>query len=200
MTSACAAKCIQHNDHGTHSGARCTRRSRWGSFDRRYTLGYTDPKTVLRTGGVMTELPETAVESGRPDPYAEESREVPHEVVPMPTDGWRVLGFGAHDHVARGVQDRLRQAGLRATALAVTDDAKGDSHLAEALAADSYDAVAIGAFLSGQDPSTPATAESTAWFNRVLNLVHAGAPRARIVLVRGPQNAVDDINRVLADS
>jgi hypothetical protein len=66
------------------------------------------------------------------------------------------------------------------------------------LAADSYDAVAIGGYLSGQDPASPATAESAVWFNRVLNLVHAGAPQARIVLVRGPQNAVTDIERVLA--
>jgi hypothetical protein len=118
----------------------------------------------------------------------------------MPATGWRVLGFGAHEHVARGVQDRLRQAGLRATALAVTDDPGGDARLAEALTADSYDAVAIGGFLSGQDPASPATAESTLWFNRVLNLVHAGAPRARLVLVRGPQNAVADIDRVLGAS
>jgi hypothetical protein len=148
----------------------------------------------------VTELPKTAVEGGRLDPYAAEPAAVSDEVVPMPPEGWRVLGFGAHEHVARGVQDRLRQAGLRATALAVTDDAVGDARLAEALAADTYDAIAIGGFLSGQDPSSPATAESTLWFNRVLNLVHAGAPQARIVLVRGPQNAVADIERVLAPS
>lgn len=118
----------------------------------------------------------------------------------MPTQGWRVLGFGAHEHVARGVQNRLRQAGLRATALSVTDDTDGDARLADALAADSYDAVAIGGFLSGQDPVSPATAESTLWFNRVLNLVHAKAPQARIVLVRGPQNAVADIDRILNES
>ena len=115
----------------------------------------------------------------------------------MPAEGWRVLGFGAHEHVARGVQDRLRQAGLRATALAVADNATGDALLAEALAADTYDAVAIGGFLSGQDPASPPTPASTLWFNRVLNLVHERAPQAQIVLVRGPQNAVADIERVL---
>jgi hypothetical protein len=137
---------------------------------------------------------------GRADPYADAGDEVPGDEVPMPPEGFRVLGFGAHEQVARGVQDRLRQAGVRATALAVTDDAAGDARLADALAADSYDAVAIGAFLSGQDPATPATAESTQWFNRVLNLVHAGAPQARIVLVRAPQTAVADIKRILAAS
>ena len=148
----------------------------------------------------MTQRPSPAAEGGRPDPYAGGSDPAPGEEVPMPAQGWRVLGFGAHDHVARGVQDRLRQAGLRATALAVTDEAAGDARLAAALAADSYDAVAIGGFLSGQDPASPATPESTLWFNRVLNLVHVGAPESRIVLVRGPQNALADIDRVLTVS
>jgi hypothetical protein len=88
---------------------------------------------------------------------------------------------------------------LRATALAVTDDQAGDARLAEALQGDSYDAVAIGGFLSGQDPACPATEATTLWFNRVLNIVHAEAPAARLVLVRGPQNAVADIERVLAE-
>jgi hypothetical protein len=146
----------------------------------------------------MTELRATAGDGDRPDPYATGPATLPAEPVPMPVEGWRVLGFGAHEHVARAVQDRLRQAGLRATALAVADDPASDARLVEALAADSYDAVAIGGYLSGQDPASPATAESAVWFNRVLNLVHAGAPQARIVLVRGPRNAVTDIERVLA--
>lgn len=135
--------------------------------------------------------------STRPDPYAVAPAVPAGEPVPMPTTGWRILGFGAHEHIARGVQDRLRQAGLRATVLAVQDDADSDQRLADTLADDSYDAVAIGGFLSGQDPASPATAESAIWFNRVLNLVHTGAPQAKIVLVLGPQNALADIQRVL---
>ena len=65
---------------------------------------------------------------------------------------------------------------------------------------DVYDAVTFGAFLTAQDPSATATEESTRWFNRVLNLVHQVAPMARIVLVRGPEHALADIRRVLAES
>jgi hypothetical protein len=43
----------------------------------------------------------------------------------------------------------------------------------------------------------PATEETTFWFNRVLNIVHANAPRSKIVLVRGPEDLVPAIERVL---
>jgi hypothetical protein len=137
--------------------------------------------------------------AARVDPYAADPGGAAGEPVPMPADGPRVLGFGAHAHVAAAVQDRLRTMGMRATAIAIADDAESDAQLIEALAADAYDAIAIGGFLSGQDPQSPATAESTVWFNRVLNIVHRDAPGSRIVLVRGPANAAADIGRVLAE-
>ncbi len=43
----------------------------------------------------------------------------------------------------------------------------------------------------------PATEETTAWFNRVLNIVHANAPRSKIILVRGPEDVVAPIEREL---
>jgi hypothetical protein len=115
----------------------------------------------------------------------------------MPESGWRILGFGAHPNVARTVQDNLRRAGVRATAIGVADDADSDQRLRAALAEDTYDAVAIGGFLNGQDPIAPPTEQTSLWFNRVLNLVHDGAPTARIVLVRGPADAIPAITRVL---
>jgi hypothetical protein len=136
--------------------------------------------------------------SSRPDPHANTAPPA-GDPVPMPESGSRILGFGAHEHIARGVQDRLRLAGYRATAIAVSDDAASDARLTDALTDDTYDAVAIGGFISGQDPASPATAESAVWFNRVLNLVHIGAPTAKIILVRGPHNALTDIGRVLAN-
>ena len=52
-----------------------------------------------------------------------------------------------------------------------------------------YDGVAIGGYINGQDAvNFPATVETTAWFNRVLNIVHASAPSAKIILVRGPED------------
>jgi hypothetical protein len=61
-----------------------------------------------------------------------------------------------------------------------------------------YDGVAVGAYINGQDAvDFPATAETTAWFNRVLNIVHANAPSAKIILARGPEDVVPAIERVL---
>jgi hypothetical protein len=80
----------------------------------------------------------------------------------------------------------------------VTDDRTGDQRLRDALRADTYDAVNLGAGLSGQPPPKyGATAESTVWFNRLLNIVHAEAPTAKIVLARGPEDVMPAIEREL---
>jgi hypothetical protein len=134
----------------------------------------------------------------RADPHAVNATQVRDEEVPMPADGPRVLGFGAHEQVAATVQNRLRTSGMRATAIALADDTPSDDRLIAALTGDNYDIVAIGGFLSGQDPQTPATMESALWFNRILNIVHREAPTSLIALVRGPANAVGDIQRILS--
>jgi len=38
-----------------------------------------------------------------------------------------------------------------------------------------------------------------AWFNRVLNIIHAEAPTARMILVRDPGDLLPAISRVLGD-
>jgi hypothetical protein len=112
--------------------------------------------------------------------------------------GWRVLGFGKHPEIAAAVQEKLRSLGFRATGFALTDDPAGDARLEEELKRAEYDGVAIGGFINGQDAvNCPATPETTAWFNRVLNIVHAHAPRAKIVLVHAPEDALPAIERVL---
>ena len=55
----------------------------------------------------------------------------------------------------------------------------------------------IGSFISGQDPELPPTEQTTLWFNRILNIVHAHARAARIILVRNPADALPAIDRVL---
>jgi len=116
----------------------------------------------------------------------------------MPASGLRVLGVGVDEAIGVAAQDALRQAGLRATVITVTDDAAGDERLRAALLAETYDAVNIGAGLSGQaPPQYGATATSTMWFNRLLNIVHADAPTAKIVLVRGPADVLPAIEREL---
>jgi hypothetical protein len=93
--------------------------------------------------------------------------------------GWRVLGFGKHPEVAAAIQARLRDAGLAATNFALTDDEAGDARLIQELTAADYDGVVIGSFISGQDPDDPPTEQTTLWFNRILNIIHAHGPGTR---------------------
>jgi hypothetical protein len=112
--------------------------------------------------------------------------------------GWRILGFGKHPEIAAAVQGELRSLGFQATNFALTNDEPGDARLVAELKRAEYDGVAIGGYINGQDAvNFPATEETTVWFNRVLNIVHANAPRSKIVLVRGPEDLVPAIERVL---
>ncbi|MGO8705221.1 MAG: hypothetical protein ACLQVA_15530 [Candidatus Brocadiia bacterium] len=115
--------------------------------------------------------------------------------------GWRILGFGKHSEIAAAVEEKLRSLGFQATMFALTDDEAGDARLVAELKRAEYDGVAIGGYINGQDAvNFPATVETTAWFNRVLNIVHASAPSAKIILVRGPEDVVPAIERVLGKS
>ena len=112
--------------------------------------------------------------------------------------GWRILGFGKHPEIAAAVQEKLRSLGFQATNFVLTNDEAGDARLVAELKRGEYDAIAIGGYINGQDAvNFPATEETTVWFNRVLNIVHANAPRSKIILVRGPEDIVPAIERVL---
>ena len=111
---------------------------------------------------------------------------------------WRILGFGKHPEIAASVQEKLRSLGFEATTFVLTNDEAGDGRLVAELKRARYDGVAIGGYINGQDAvNFPATEETTAWFNRVLNIIHANAPRSKIILVRGPEDIVPAIERVL---
>ncbi len=115
--------------------------------------------------------------------------------------GWRILGFGKHPEIAAAIQEKLRSLGFQATNFVLTNDDAGDARLIEELKQGEYDGVAIGGYINGQDAvNFPATEETTAWFNRILNIVHAHAPSSKIILVRGPQDVVPAIERVLGKS
>jgi hypothetical protein len=112
--------------------------------------------------------------------------------------GWRILGFGKHPEIATAVQEKLCSLGFQATNFALTNDEAGDARLVAELKRVEYDGVAIGGYINGQDAvNFRATEETTFWFNRVLNIVHANAPRSKIILVRGPEDLVPAIERVL---
>ena len=112
--------------------------------------------------------------------------------------GWRILGFGKHPEIASAVQEKLRSLGFQATNFVLTNDEAGDARLVAELKRVEYDGVAIGGYINGQDAENfPATEATTVWFNRVLNIVHANAPKSKIILVRGPEDIVPAIERVL---
>ena len=80
----------------------------------------------------------------------------------------------------------------------LTNDEAGDARLVSELKRAGYDGVAIGGYINGQDAvNYPATEVTTVWFNRILNIIHANAPLAKIILVRGPEDALPAIERVL---
>ncbi len=116
---------------------------------------------------------------------------------PRPT-AWRILGFGKHAEIAAAVREKLRSLGFQATTFVLTNDETGDARLVAELKRADYDGVAIGGYINGQDAvNFPATEETTIWFNRVLNIIHMNAPRSKIILVRGPEDVVSAIERVL---
>ena len=115
--------------------------------------------------------------------------------------GRRILGFGKHPEIAAAVQKKLSSLGFQATIFVLTNDEAGDARLVAELKRAEYDGVAIGGYINGQDAAHfPATEETTVWFNRVLNIVHANAPSSKIILVRGPEDVVQAIERVLGKS
>jgi hypothetical protein len=115
---------------------------------------------------------------------------------PEPDSGARILGVGKRSENAVAMQDLLRRAGYRAHNFAITDDAEGDALLVAKLA-EGWDAVTIGSFINGQHAELPASAKTTAWFNRLLNLLGEHAPGTRVVLVRKPSAVVAAVESVL---
>jgi uncharacterized protein YbjT (DUF2867 family) len=115
--------------------------------------------------------------------------------------GRSILAFGKHPEIAAAAQQQLRSLGFQATVFALTNDEAGDARLVAELKRAEYDGVAIGAYINGQDPvNYPATEETAAWFNRVLNIVHVNAPNSKIILARAPEDIVPAIERVLGTS
>jgi len=114
--------------------------------------------------------------------------------------GWRVLGFGRDPEVSAAIQEGLRAQGIRARAFALTDDPDGDARLERELCEASYDGVAIGGFINGQNPDVRPAFGTTLWFNRVLNIIHSHAPQSKIILVREPADALPAIQRILGPS
>ena len=60
-----------------------------------------------------------------------------------------------------------------------------------------YRHVFLGGGLNGFDDDFPKEITTLHWFNRVVNLIHEHAPKAKVIFVSGPQDIEDSIQRVL---
>jgi hypothetical protein len=54
-----------------------------------------------------------------------------------------------------------------------------------------------GAGINGFNDDVPKEVTTLHWFNRLVNLVHEHAPKAKVVFVTGPNDLVDSLERVL---
>lgn len=111
----------------------------------------------------------------------------------------KILGVGKRAENAAAMEQLLRDAGYDAHNFAISDDPEGDALLAGELRDGGYDAVTIGSFINGQHAELPAGPQTTAWFNRILNLIAEHAPGTKVVLVRKPSDVVETVHAVLRD-
>ncbi|UJR16909.1 hypothetical protein I4U23_003807 [Adineta vaga] len=82
---------------------------------------------------------------------------------------------------------------------------ESDQEFINALKEKQWDVVAIGAYVNGFDQAAHYREKGVSedrvdilhWFNRVLNLVHELAPKAKIVLLKGPLDFSEAIPRIM---
>ena len=57
-----------------------------------------------------------------------------------------------------------------------------------------------GGGLNGYDEAIPREVSTLHWFNRVVNIVHEHAPRAKFIFVQNPGDLANSFERVLGSS
>lgn len=57
--------------------------------------------------------------------------------------------------------------------------------------------VFLGGGLNGYDDAIPREVSTLHWMNRIINLVHEHAPKAKFIFVADPQDLVNGFERVL---
>ncbi len=60
-----------------------------------------------------------------------------------------------------------------------------------------YIDIFLGGGLTGYDDAFPREVTTLHWFNRIVNLVHEYAPKAKFIFVTGPHELIDSFERVL---
>ncbi len=128
---------------------------------------------------------------------------------------WKILGMGRGKETAAKAEKYLHELGYSNTKIiGVENDKATDDHLIELLKGNDWDAISIGmqwdyffrwyvdtllgGGLNGFDDDFPKEITTLHWFNRVVNIVHEHAPKAKFIFVSSPDDIMDSIERVLA--
>ncbi|CAF1054360.1 unnamed protein product [Adineta ricciae] len=118
----------------------------------------------------------------------------------------KILGVGAGNKPVADAQKQLASLGYKQTKIfGIYNTKKSDQEFINALKEKQWDIVALGGYVNGFDQASKYHEEGVStdraeilhWFNRILNLVHKLAPNAKIVLLKGPQDLPDALERVV---
>ncbi|CAF0954585.1 unnamed protein product [Adineta steineri] len=118
----------------------------------------------------------------------------------------KILGVGAGTKPIEKMQKTLTEKGYNnIKLLGLYNTKESDQKLLAALKEKQWDAVTIGSYVNGFDQAAHYQEEGVStdrtdillWFNRVLNLVHESAPKSKIVLLKGPHDFHDAIQRIM---
>ncbi|CAF1407011.1 unnamed protein product [Adineta steineri] len=111
---------------------------------------------------------------------------------------WKILGLGRREDIAQKAEKYLHELNYpNAKVIALENDKAGDDKLIELLKTNDWDGVSIGGGINGYDDIFPRETETLYWFNRLVNLVHQYAPKAKLIFVTNPTDLVNSFVRVL---
>jgi hypothetical protein len=128
---------------------------------------------------------------------------------------WKILAIGRGSMIAETAEKHLHELGYQnAKVLAVDNDKASDDKFIELLKNNDWDGVSIGksrefhifelyinilsgGAINGFDDHLPKEVTTLHWFNRLVNLVHEHAPKAKLIFVTRPADMVDSFERVL---
>ncbi|CAF1023565.1 unnamed protein product [Adineta steineri] len=111
---------------------------------------------------------------------------------------WKILGLGRGEETAQKAEKHLHELNYpNAKVIGLENDKAGDDKLIELLKTNDWDGVSIGGGINGYDDDFPRETETLYWFNRLVNLVHQYAPKAKLIFVTSPDDLADSFVRVL---
>ncbi|CAF1197328.1 unnamed protein product [Rotaria sordida] len=112
---------------------------------------------------------------------------------------WKILGLGRGVSTAKQAEENLKALGYKNIKIdgSLENNAGGDEKLIALLKENDWDAVSLGGGLTGYDEHFQREVATLHWFNRIVNIIHEHAPKAKFIFVDKPASLVEGIHRVL---